>query len=172
LVICDFDGTITLKDSTDLQLDRFADPAWLDIEKEWLLEKIRSRECLERQLRLVQADEEDLISLHEEIPLDPAFSLFAFYCREENIPLAIASDSFDFLVTPLLQRQYFGWIPAYANRLRISEDRLLRYILQNPVRAGLSSTTHARWRRGRSAPIRASRSRNPSRYQDSAAQTG
>ncbi len=49
-VICDFDGTITLKDSTDLLLDRFADPAWLDIEKEWLLGKIGSRECLERQL--------------------------------------------------------------------------------------------------------------------------
>ena len=80
-VICDFDGTITLKDSTDLLLDRFADPAWLDIEKEWLAGKIGSRECLERQLRLVQADEEDLSSLLEEIPLDPAFPLFASYCR-------------------------------------------------------------------------------------------
>ena len=39
-VICDFDGTITLKDSTDLLLKRFADPAWLDIEKEWLRGKL------------------------------------------------------------------------------------------------------------------------------------
>jgi 2,3-diketo-5-methylthio-1-phosphopentane phosphatase len=123
-VICDFDGTITLKDSTDLLLHRFADPAWLNIEKEWLEGKIGSRECLERQLRLVQADEEDLGSLPEEIPLDPAFPLFACYCREENIPLVIASDSFDFLVTPFLQRHRLDWIPAYTNRLRISEKRL------------------------------------------------
>ena len=37
IIICDFDGTITLKDSTDLLLiNRFADPCWLDIENEWL----------------------------------------------------------------------------------------------------------------------------------------
>jgi len=29
-IICDFDGTITLKDTTDLLLNRFADPGWLD----------------------------------------------------------------------------------------------------------------------------------------------
>jgi 2-hydroxy-3-keto-5-methylthiopentenyl-1-phosphate phosphatase len=33
LVICDFDGTITIKDSTDLLLNRFADWGWVDIEK-------------------------------------------------------------------------------------------------------------------------------------------
>ena len=123
-VICDFDGTITLKDSTDLLLDRFADPAWLDIEKEWLERKIGSAECLERQFQLVRADEEELTSLLEEIPLDPAFPLFASYCREENIPLAIFSDSFDFLVTSLLQRHHLDWIPAYTNRLRISGKKL------------------------------------------------
>jgi 2-hydroxy-3-keto-5-methylthiopentenyl-1-phosphate phosphatase len=123
-VICDFDGTITLKDSTDLLLHRFADPTWLNIEKEWLEGKIGSRECLERQLRLVRADKEDLSSLLEEIPLDPAFPLFASYCREENIPVAIASDSFDLLVTPFLQRYHLDWIPAYTNRLRISGKRL------------------------------------------------
>ena len=124
LVICDFDGTITLKDSTDLLLDRFADPAWLVIEKEWLDGKIGSRECLERQLQLVQANEDDLSNLLEEIPLDPAFARFASYCREENIPLVIVSDSFDFLVTPLLQRHHLDWIPAYTNRLQISEQHL------------------------------------------------
>jgi len=124
-VICDFDGTITLKDSTDLLLDRFADPAWLDIEKEWLEEKIGSRECLERQLQLVRANEEDLTNLLKEIPLDPAFPRFASYCREENIPLVIVSDSFDFLVTPLLRRHQLDWIPVYTNRLRISGKTVL-----------------------------------------------
>ena len=75
------------------------------------MREIGSRECLERQLRLVRASEEDLGSLPEEIPLDPAFPLFACYCREENIPLVIASDSFDFLVTPFLQRHRLTGFP-------------------------------------------------------------
>jgi 2-hydroxy-3-keto-5-methylthiopentenyl-1-phosphate phosphatase len=54
IIICGFDDTITLKDSTDLLLNRFADPCWLDIENEWLKGKIGSRECLERQLRFVR----------------------------------------------------------------------------------------------------------------------
>ena len=92
-VICDFDGTITLKDSTDLLLRRFAGPAWLDIEKEWLAGQIGSRECLERQLQLARADEEDLTILLEEIPLDPAFPAFAPYRKEEIVSLVIATSS-------------------------------------------------------------------------------
>jgi 2-hydroxy-3-keto-5-methylthiopentenyl-1-phosphate phosphatase len=42
-VICDFDGTITLKDSTDLLLNVSLIP-WLGIESEWLRGKIGSRE--------------------------------------------------------------------------------------------------------------------------------
>jgi len=124
-VVCDFDGTITLKDSTDLLLNRFADPAWLDIEKEWVEGKIGSRECLERQLRLIRADEEDLNRLLEEIPLDPAFLPFASYCKRNKIPLIIASDSFDCIVTAVLQKHHLEWIPAYTNRLQLLEKRLI-----------------------------------------------
>jgi 2-hydroxy-3-keto-5-methylthiopentenyl-1-phosphate phosphatase len=66
---------------------------------------------------MIESNEKDLSNLLEEIPLDPAFPRFASYCREENIPLVVVSDSFDFLVTPFLQRHHLDWIPAYTNRL-------------------------------------------------------
>jgi hypothetical protein len=57
-------------------------------------------------------------SLLEEMPL------ICFLLQGRKYPLVIVSDSFDFFVTPLLQRHNLGWIPVYTNRLRISEKKL------------------------------------------------
>ena len=35
-VFVDFDGTISLEDTTDVILERFADPEWRKVEAEWL----------------------------------------------------------------------------------------------------------------------------------------
>ena len=51
----DFDGTITKKDVVDMILERFADPSWKTVEKDWTEGKIGSRECLTKQLALVSA---------------------------------------------------------------------------------------------------------------------
>ena len=51
----DFDGTIALEDTTDVLLDRRADPAWLDVETEWLAGRIGSRECLAQQAALISS---------------------------------------------------------------------------------------------------------------------
>jgi|SRR5262245_46428662 phosphoserine phosphatase len=50
-------------------------------------------------------------SLLEEMPL------ICFLLQGRKYPLVIVSDSFDFFVTPLLQRHNLGWIPVYTNRL-------------------------------------------------------
>jgi 2-hydroxy-3-keto-5-methylthiopentenyl-1-phosphate phosphatase len=44
-VFVDFDGTISLEDTTDVILERFADPEWRKVESEWLAGIIGSREC-------------------------------------------------------------------------------------------------------------------------------
>ena len=59
-VFVDFDGTIAPVDTTDLLLERFADPAWHRIEEEWKAGRIGSRECLVRQIDLVRASPEEL----------------------------------------------------------------------------------------------------------------
>lgn len=57
-VFVDFDGTISLEDTTDVILERFADPEWRTVEAEWLAGRIGSRECLARQIDLVRASRE------------------------------------------------------------------------------------------------------------------
>ena len=59
-IFVDFDGTISLEDTTDVVLERFADPSWQKVEAEWLAGHIGSRECMKRQVELMRATPEEL----------------------------------------------------------------------------------------------------------------
>ena len=54
--IVDFDGTLSVLDTVDSMLERFADPEWKAVEEEWLDGKITAVECMQKQLRMVRAD--------------------------------------------------------------------------------------------------------------------
>jgi hypothetical protein len=54
-ILCDFDGTISVEDITDALLVRFAKPGWEDIEQAWKRGEIGSRECMARQIALLDA---------------------------------------------------------------------------------------------------------------------
>ena len=62
-ITIDFDGTVTLGDVTQLVLERFADPKWLEVEAEWVAGRIGSRECLARQAALLSASPGEIDAL-------------------------------------------------------------------------------------------------------------
>lgn len=102
IVFCDFDGTITLTDVTDEILTRLARPAWREIEQLWTDGKIGSRECLERQLALVETSADQLNSLIDSIPLDPDFLTFVQFVRQSAIPFLVISDGLDYVIRRVL----------------------------------------------------------------------
>ena len=81
-VFVDFDGTISLEDTTDVILERFADPKWQKVEADWLSGRIGSRDCLAQQIDLVRASPEELDTICEDVPLDPHFPELVALCRE------------------------------------------------------------------------------------------
>ena len=91
-VLVDFDGTVVLEDTTDLILERFADPAWRTVETAWIEGRIGSRECLSRQIDLVRASVADLDELADATPIDPDFSDFIVTCRDLGLRPVIGSD--------------------------------------------------------------------------------
>jgi 2,3-diketo-5-methylthio-1-phosphopentane phosphatase len=115
-VFVDFDGTISLEDTTDVILERFADPEWRSVEAEWLAGRIGSRECLARQIDLVRASREDLQSVIDEVPLDPHFADLVGLCRGHGVPLTVISDGLDWVVTKMLARAGLD-VPVLANKL-------------------------------------------------------
>ena len=112
----DFDGTIAPIDTTDLVLERFADPAWTAVEDEWKAGKIGSRECLVRQIDLVRASPQALDALLESIEIDPGFPGFVRLCRGYGFATTVVSDGLDRSVGTVLQRAGLT-LPYFANHL-------------------------------------------------------
>jgi 2-hydroxy-3-keto-5-methylthiopentenyl-1-phosphate phosphatase len=113
----DFDGTIALEDTTDLLLDRRAEPAWLDVEKEWLAGRIGSRECLARQAALIRATPEELDAALLDVAIDPDFARFVAAANRAGATMQVVSDGFDRCILPVLKRAGIN-LPITCNRLR------------------------------------------------------
>ena len=115
-IFCDFDGTISTVDVTNLILSRLADPLWNEIEGEWIRGEIGSRECLERQIPLIHGGWKAVESVLDEVLIDPAFADFAAACVAEKIPLAIVSDGLDRVIHFFLKRENIQ-VEVRANEL-------------------------------------------------------
>ncbi len=130
VVVSDFDGTITQLDVTDQILAQLAHPSWRDVEREWALGTIGSRECLERQIALVEASAQELNAVIDTIDLDPHFSAFHRFTRRKHLPFYIASDGFDYVIRRLLKRNglrglFRNGSRLFASALRVEGRRLL-----------------------------------------------
>lgn len=115
-VLVDFDGTIAPDDPTDRLLERFADPAWRDIEAGWQAGRISSRECMQRQAALLRATPQELDAAIRTVHIDPGFHRFVHLCRRRRVDVTIVSDGFDRVVRTVLERARLS-IPFFANRL-------------------------------------------------------
>lgn len=121
-VLIDFDGTIALEDTTDLVLERFADPRWRQVEADWVAGRIGSRECLSRQIDLVRASPAELDALADQVEIDPGFADFVATGREMGLRMVIASDGFDRIIARVLSR--IGvLLPAVSNKLLPAEGK-------------------------------------------------
>jgi 2-hydroxy-3-keto-5-methylthiopentenyl-1-phosphate phosphatase len=115
-VFVDFDGTISIGDTTDLILETFADPSWRTIETDWVAGRIGSRECLARQIDLVRASPEALDAFVRDATIDPHFAGFVALCGAYGLPITVVSDGLDRIAAAMLARAGLS-LPVVANHL-------------------------------------------------------
>jgi len=136
-VYSDFDGTIARVDVTDRMLERFAAPAWEDIEAAWRVGEIDAATCMRRQISLIDATPRDLYACLDEIEIDPAFPAFVRFCAAHEIPLAIVSDGVEEFARRILDRHGIAHLDVCANELVESTPLSLRHPWRQPdCRAG------------------------------------
>ncbi|MBP2548546.1 2,3-diketo-5-methylthio-1-phosphopentane phosphatase [Neorhizobium galegae] len=116
-VFCDFDGTISKKDVTDLVLQQFALPEWHAIEDQWTAGRITSAQCMERQVRLIRAERDTIDAFLDTVEIDEGFVAFRDFCRAHGLPLTIVSDGVAYFIRRVLSRHGMPDIPVIANRL-------------------------------------------------------
>ncbi|HUY12517.1 MAG TPA: MtnX-like HAD-IB family phosphatase [Terriglobia bacterium] len=129
VIFCDFDGTITEVDATDQILTQLAHPSWREVEQEWTRGLIGSRECLERQMALVETTPAELNALIDALPVDPDFAEFDRLAHAAGIPLVIVSDGLDTVIRRALRRAGLrralrNGANFYSSALRLEGGRL------------------------------------------------
>lgn len=116
-ILCDFDGTISVEDITDSLLVRFARPGWEEIEQAWKHGEIGSRECMARQVELLDVSRDELDAHLDEMPIDRSFATFAAAVRAAGVPMTVLSDGLDYSIRRILGRHGLADLPVVANRL-------------------------------------------------------
>lgn len=122
-LLCDFDGTIALRDVTDALLAAFAAPGWREIEMRWQAGEIGSGGCMAGQVALLRTDRAALDALLDAVAIDPAFPAFVAFCRRMALPLTIVSDGLDYAIDRILARHGIVDVPVVANHLHFLPDR-------------------------------------------------
>jgi 2-hydroxy-3-keto-5-methylthiopentenyl-1-phosphate phosphatase len=116
-ILCDFDGTVTPDDVIDGLLERFGRPGWQELEDDWRAGRIGSRECMQRQVELLDVSAAELDAYLDAVPIDPDFGDFVAAARRAGHRVSIVSDGIDYAIHRILTRHGLTDLPVAANRL-------------------------------------------------------
>ncbi|MDA8079027.1 MAG: MtnX-like HAD-IB family phosphatase [Nitrospiraceae bacterium] len=123
-VSIDFDGTVTDADITDALIKEFAGPGWEEAERLWEAGIIGSRECLFRQMSLIDAPMERIMEHLKNFSANKTFADFVRLLRRLGVPFCIISDGFKVIIDRLLSDAGLCGVPVCANELIADENGL------------------------------------------------
>lgn len=133
-IFCDFDGTISDRDVTDMLLENFARPGWESLEARWLAGEIGSAACMAGQVALLDMSRHELEAALSAVRIDADFLRFTRLAARCGFPLHIVSDGLDYAIYWLLARAGIRGVPVIANLLEQIGER--RWQLRSPWAAG------------------------------------
>ena len=116
-ILCDFDGTIAVDDTTDTLLERFGQPGWEVLETDWREGRIGSHDCMAGQVALLDMNRAELDAHLAERAIDPAFAAFVKAAHAAGVHIEVLSDGLDYAIRTILGRYGLDWLPITSNRL-------------------------------------------------------
>ena len=99
----DFDHTISKRDVWDSIVRVSAPDEWQEVISAYVGGKISSRECNLRLAKSVRIPEEEARELVYSIGIDPTFHDFVRWTQEQNTPIVILSDGYDYYIDLLFK---------------------------------------------------------------------
>jgi len=119
-VLCDFDGTATKMDVGHQVYTKFGDERWEEINKRWRRGEISSKDCLIEEYDLMDASEQEVREYVLNMEIDPGFLDLVMTCRNNDIPIAVASDGFDFYIHTILEKYGLSDMEVFCNEMRFN----------------------------------------------------
>ncbi len=115
LVQCDFDGTITERDTSFFLLDTFAQGDWRQLLQEYKEHKIYVGHFNTQAFAMVKADKEALRKVaRNESKMRAGFHELIAYCSRRDFRFVIVSNGLDFYIKAILEEIGLGNIEVYA----------------------------------------------------------
>lgn len=125
MIVLDFDGTVTQKDIGDEICDRFAPPAWRDIDAAWVRNEISLPDAQRKMWALARAERPEALAYAAEIGhLRPGLDALLAAARRNGATLWLASGGFDFYIEALLGPRLAVFERRYFNTTRFVEGRI------------------------------------------------
>jgi 2-hydroxy-3-keto-5-methylthiopentenyl-1-phosphate phosphatase len=104
IVQCDFDGTVTEKDTSFFLLDAFAQGDWRRLLRKYKEHKISVGEFNTKAFAMVKADKPTLLeALKGEVKVRAGFHELVNYCLKKGLRLVIVSNGLDFYIKAVLK---------------------------------------------------------------------
>lgn len=125
-IFCDFDGTISLRDTVNSLLDKHAIQKWVEIENIWKQGLIGSKECMERQLQCIpsisQSQFDNFIDSMETVL---GFEDFMKRVKDANVDFYIVSDGFSTIINKVLAKNNIFDVNVIASEVNLIENKLI-----------------------------------------------
>jgi HAD superfamily phosphoserine phosphatase-like hydrolase len=125
LFIFDFDGTITIEDTTDLILEiPEKDQIW-QIEEEWKIGNLTSYQCMKKQAKFLKGISTRRIfnQLKKRSRVDPGFLRLVNYLKARNYHIIVLSEGYDLSIKFHEVRKFVKDI--HCSRLLVKRDKLI-----------------------------------------------
>jgi len=121
-VLCDFDGTISARDTVMALYARFGNDHCRDLNRKWVLGEISSQQEMEGCLGSSTATRAEIENALDTVPIDPSFPAFLCWCSAHGYPFAIVSDGIEYAIRHVLGRYGVHGLKVFANRMLFEHD--------------------------------------------------
>lgn len=121
LIICDFDGTISARDTNSFLARHFAPDAFRGLEGRLALRELSVRDVLQAEFGNVTAPLEDVLALALQVPLRDGFTEFLDAAQAGGHDVVLLSSGFRQVIEPMLRHHGVGdRVPLVANDIEFT----------------------------------------------------
>jgi 2-hydroxy-3-keto-5-methylthiopentenyl-1-phosphate phosphatase len=123
LIICDFDGTVTARDTNSAIARRFAPEAYANVEGRLGSRELTLREVLATEFAAIHAELDVVVEAALEIPFRAGFEQLLDGAAGSGARVLLLSSGFHELIEPMLERDGLRErVPLVANRIEFGAD--------------------------------------------------
>ena len=134
IIISDFDGTITMEDTTVVLVNVCGNAENDQIEVEYIAGSLNNREAMARHFEIMNIGLGEYLSVVDDnIRVDPWFDTFLSHVKDTETPFCIVSGGFIQGIRRVLGESRLEGVEIHANKLTGENPVRTSFITKNPV---------------------------------------